>query len=216
MATVMGTLPMVMLIVIGSSLITTMGSTPVSIPILCFRGWVWVRYFISTWAWWPISAICGWRIIQVVRIIILPPFVLSSHIHMTIATIMIVIMVVILIPPIIWMARWRGGIPVMILWIIWLWITAISYSLITARDIRVSRGSNIRVPHTIEDILHSEPLSVVLSSMHFFSHQRDVLLTFVGTANIFCVPYYIELVRRHVLPVPHIILTGHPEYHPFE
>ena len=65
-ATVMGMPPMVMPMVIGLSPITIMGLTPVSIPILCFRGWVWVRYFISTRMGWPISAICGWRIIWVV------------------------------------------------------------------------------------------------------------------------------------------------------
>ena len=54
-----------------------------------------------------------------------------------------------------------------------------------ARDIRVSRGSNIRVPHTIEDILCSKPLSILPLPMHFFSHQQDVSLTFGGTANIF-------------------------------
>ena len=185
MAMIMCTTPIVMPVVIGLGPITTMGPTSVSIPIFCFRGWVQVRSLILTWAWWPMSAICGWRIIQVVRIIILPLFVLRSHISMTISMVMIIIMIVITMPPIIWTVRSRGGILVMILWIIWLWITAISCSLITARDIRVSHGSNIRVPHTIEDILHSKPLSIVLSSMHLFSHQWDVLLMFGGTANIF-------------------------------
>ena len=119
---------------------------------------------------------------------------------------MIVIMVIILMPPVIWMARSRGGIPVMILWIIWPGITAISCSLITARDIRVSRGSNIRVPHTIEDILLGEPLAIVLSSTHFFSHQRDVSLMLGRMVNIFAFLITLNFVQHHVLPILHIIM----------
>ena len=77
MAAVLGTTPMVMPVVIGLGPTTTMGSTPLSIPILSVRGWVQVGYFISTRLWWPVSAICGWGIIQVVRIIILLPFLLG-------------------------------------------------------------------------------------------------------------------------------------------
>ena len=177
-----------------------MGSTPILIAILCFRGWVQVIYFISTWAWWPICVISGWRIIWVVRIIILLPFLLRSRNSMTMTTVMIIIMIVIIMPPIIWMARTRGSIPVMILWIIWPQITAISCSLITARDIRVSCGSNIRVPHTIEDILRSKPLSIVLLPTHFFSNQWDISqmfggmvsdFTFFFTLNKFSVMFYL-------------------------
>ena len=133
------------------------------------------------------SAIRGWKIIQVIRVIILPPFVLSSHICTTIATIRIVIMVVILMPPVLWTARSRGDILVVILWIIRPGITTISCSFIVDRDIRVSCSSNIRVPHTIKDIPCSEPLMIVLLSTHFFSNQGDISLIFGGTANIFAV-----------------------------
>ena len=61
------------------------------------------------------SADWGWRIIQVIRDIILSSHITCSHIHMTITTTMI--MVIISMPPIVWMTRSRGDILVMILWI---------------------------------------------------------------------------------------------------
>ena len=129
--------PMVMPMVIRLSPIITMGSMSASTTILCFRGWVWVGCFISTQAWWPISAIQGWRIIWAIRVITLPFYITSSCIHTTITAIMIVIMVIIFMPPIIWTARSRGGILVMIPWITRPGIPTISCLLIMARDITI-------------------------------------------------------------------------------
>ena len=128
---------------------------------------------------------------------------------------MIINMIVITMPPVRQMARPRGGIPVMILWIIWLWITAISYSLITARDIRVSCSSNIIVPHTIEDILCSEPLTTSALTYPLLFQSVRYLADVWRISEIHCLPFHPKLVRCHVLSVLHIIVTGPPEYHPF-
>ena len=117
MSTVMCTLPMVTPMVIGSSLITIAGLMRTLMPVLCPKGWIWVGCFISTRMWLLISAIWGWRIIQVIRVITLLSHIMCSHICTIIITIIIMIMVIITMPSIIWSARSWGGIPVMIFWI---------------------------------------------------------------------------------------------------
>ena len=104
MAMTMGMSPMVASMVIGLSLATTVGLMSSLIPILCSKGWIRVGCFISTRLWWPTSAIWGWRIIWVIRVITLMLPIMCSCICTTIATIMIMIMVIIFMPPIIRLA----------------------------------------------------------------------------------------------------------------